>query len=38
MLGTKCRACRRYVLSWPHIFVLVVIGVAAVVVLLKYLN
>jgi hypothetical protein len=22
MLGTKCRACRRYILSWTHVTVI----------------
>ena len=29
--GIKCRACRRYVLRWPHLILLAVVVVAAVV-------
>lgn len=28
MGGMKCRACRRYVLGWSHITLLVLLGVA----------
>lgn len=35
MGGLRCRACRRYVLGWPHIVVLVALGLAVVVGLLE---
>jgi hypothetical protein len=35
--GIRCRACRRYVLGWPHIAALVVAALAAAVVLLEIL-
>jgi len=31
MGGIRCRACRRYVLRWPHIVVLAVLVLGAVV-------
>ena len=34
-LGMKCRACRRYVLRWPHMIALSIIGLAAVLILLE---
>ena len=34
-LGLRCRACRRYVLRWPHIAVLSVVGLVAVLLLLE---
>jgi hypothetical protein len=34
-LGLKCRACRRYVLRWPHIVVLTVAGLAALLLILE---
>lgn len=34
-LGLKCKACRRYVLRWPHIVVLSVIGLLAVLLFLE---
>ena len=36
-LGLKCRACRRYILRWPHLLVLSVVLLAAVLVLLELL-
>lgn len=34
-LGLKCKACRRYVLRWPHIVVLSVIGLIAALLFLE---
>jgi hypothetical protein len=31
MAGTRCRACRRYVLGWPHITLLVLLAAAVLV-------
>ena len=36
-LGLKCKACRRYVLRWPHIAVLSVVGLIAVLLFLELL-
>lgn len=30
MGGLKCRACRRYVLRWPHLVILIVLCLALV--------
>ena len=38
MGGMKCRACRRYVLSWSHILILIILGIAGVAVLLEILS
>ena len=35
MGGLKCRACRRYVLRWPHIAFLIVLTIVIVVSLLE---
>lgn len=32
-LGVKCRACRRYVLRWPHVLALGALVLAAVYLL-----
>lgn len=37
MGGIKCLACRRYVLRWPHMILLVLIVSAAVLGLLEFL-
>jgi hypothetical protein len=37
MGGIKCRACRRYVLRWPHIVLLIVLAVAVAFGLLELL-
>ena len=37
LFGLKCRACRRYVLRWPHLLVLSAVLLAAVLVLLELL-
>ena len=37
-LGLRCRACRRYVLRWPHMILLSVVGLAAVVLLLELIS
>ena len=36
-LGLKCRACRRYILRWPHLLVLSVALLVAVLALLELL-
>ena len=36
-LGLKCRACRRYILRWPHLLVLATGLLVAVLVLLELL-
>lgn len=36
-LGLKCRACRRYILRWPHLLVLSAVLLVAVFVLLELL-
>jgi hypothetical protein len=33
----KCRACRRYILRWPHLLVLSLIGLVAILFLLEFL-
>lgn len=38
MLGMKCRACRRYVLGWAHIFVLAVLAIAALLLMIKLIE
>jgi len=38
MLGMKCRACRRYVLSWAHIFVFSVLSIAALLLVIKLIE
>jgi len=35
MGGLRCRACRRFVLRRAHIIVLILIGIAAVILLLE---
>jgi hypothetical protein len=35
--GIKCRACRRYVLRWPHLLLISVAALAAVALLLDLL-
>lgn len=35
MAGTRCRACRRYILGWPHILLLVVVCLSVLVGLLE---
>jgi hypothetical protein len=35
--GIRCRACRRWVLGWPHLLFLVLLGFATVVGLLELL-
>lgn len=37
MGGMRCRACRRYVLGWPHIVVITALGLGSVVALLELL-
>ena len=37
MGGIKCRACRRYVLRWPHIVVITILCFGIVVALLELL-
>ena len=34
-LGVKCRACRRYVLRWPHLLILSVFLLVTVLALLE---
>lgn len=36
-LGLRCKACRRYVLRWPHMIALSIIALAAVLLLLELL-
>lgn len=36
-LGIRCRACRRYVLRWPHMVVLSLVLLVAVVLILELL-
>ena len=36
-LGLRCRACRRYVLRWPHVIVLSVVALTILVLLLELL-
>jgi hypothetical protein len=36
-LGLKCRACRRYILRWPHLLALSALLLVAVLVLLDLL-
>ena len=35
MAGMRCRACRRYVFSWVHITLLVIVGIVVVIGLLE---
>ena len=37
MGGLRCRACRRYVLRWPHLLILFLIGLAGVLFLVQSL-
>lgn len=37
MGGVRCGACRRYVLGWPQLVILVALGVAVVLGLLELL-
>ncbi|HEV2860195.1 MAG TPA: hypothetical protein VGX48_04245 [Pyrinomonadaceae bacterium] len=37
MGGIRCRACRRFIFSWPHIVVLVLLALAATVAVLEFL-
>ncbi len=32
--GFKCRACRRYILRWPHVLLLSLLGLAVLALLL----
>ena len=36
-LGLRCRACRRYVLSWPHMVVLSAVVLLVALLLLELL-
>lgn len=36
-LGTHCRACRRYVLGWPHYLVFAMVALGMVLLLLHFL-
>ncbi|MCA1616944.1 MAG: hypothetical protein LC800_23255 [Acidobacteria bacterium] len=36
-LGLRCRACRRYVLRWPHMIALSVVALAVAIILLELL-
>ena len=36
-LGLKCRACRRYILRWPHLLVLSLVALIALLFLLEFL-
>ena len=38
MAGTRCRACRRYVLGWPHITVLILLAAAVVIGLIELIS
>lgn len=38
MAGTRCRACRRYVLGWPHITVLILLAAAVVIGLFELIS
>ena len=38
MAGTRCRACRRYVLGWPHITVLILLAAAVVLGLFELIS
>ena len=38
MGGIKCRACRRYVLRWPHVIVLTMLGFGVIIALLEFLS
>ncbi len=38
MGGIRCRACRRYVLRWPHIAILAILVLVAVVGLLEIIS
>jgi len=38
MAGTRCRACRRFILRWPHIVILVLLGIAATVGVLEFFH
>ncbi|HWS54062.1 MAG TPA: hypothetical protein VN228_08050 [Pyrinomonadaceae bacterium] len=35
MGGIRCRACRRWVLGWPHLLILTLLAVAVVIGLLE---
>ncbi len=37
MAGIKCRACRRIVLSWPHITILIALCLALILGMLEIL-
>ena len=37
MWGLRCRACRRYVLRWPHIIILIALCLALAVGMLELL-
>lgn len=37
-MGVRCRACRRYVFRWPHIFLMVVLATAVIVALVELLE
>ena len=37
MGGIKCRACRRYVLRWPHVMFIIVLSVFLLAALLEIL-
>lgn len=38
MAGTRCRACRRFVLGWPHITLLLLLGTAIVLGLFELIT
>lgn len=38
MGGLRCRACRRFVLRWPHILVLAILALAGIIALLEIIH
>ena len=38
MGGTRCRACRRFILRWPHIVILVLLAIATTVAVLEFFH
>lgn len=36
-LGLKCRACRRYVLGWPHVLLLSIAVLVSLAILLEFI-
>ncbi|MEJ7708474.1 MAG: hypothetical protein WKF84_01090 [Pyrinomonadaceae bacterium] len=37
MMGTRCRACRRYILGWPHLAALAFVIIGVILLVLNFI-